>query len=162
MEEYPECQKRMSTEQQVDCAIAINRAKNHCFAASPITISASRDLTAPSPSTSAASPHPPRDMNVNILIRWGLNINIFLEKQKREVNQEFDSKQVDEKFGWVTGFCKDIEEWGELLDIVTTAENFVRTQGLCTDSRLELEKLLSDQAHTEQTIKVREELLNFV
>ncbi|KAF5416244.1 MAG: hypothetical protein C5S48_03495 [Candidatus Methanogaster sp.] len=62
----------------------------------------------------------------------------------------------------MTGFCKNIKEWGELLDIVTTTENFVRTQGLCTDSYPELENLLSDQAHTEQTIKVREELLNFV
>ena len=35
-------------------------------------------------------------------------------------------------------------------------------QGLCADSYLELEDLISDKAHTEQTIKVREELLNFV
>jgi hypothetical protein len=103
-----------------------------------------------------------RYMNVDILIQWGLKINIFLEKQKKEVNQEFDQKQVEEKFGWVTGFHKDIKEWEELLDIVTTTENFVRTQGLCADSYLELEKLLSDQAHTEQTIKVHNELLNFV
>ena len=47
-----------------------------------------------------------RYMNVDILIQWGLIINIFLEKQKREVNQEFDPKQVEEKFGWVTGFRK--------------------------------------------------------
>lgn len=103
-----------------------------------------------------------RYMNVDILIRWGLKIDIFLEKQKRGVNQEFDQKQVEEKFGWVTGFRKDIKEWGELLDIVTTTENFVRMQGLCANSYLELEKLLSDRAHTEQTIKVRKELLNFV
>jgi hypothetical protein len=62
----------------------------------------------------------------------------------------------------VTGFRKNSKEWGELLDIVTTTENFVRTRGLCTDSYPELENLLSDQAHTEQTIKVREELLNLV
>nr|QNO45563.1 hypothetical protein DNPFBPCK_00001 [Methanosarcinales archaeon ANME-2c ERB4]QNO47840.1 hypothetical protein ICENEMKA_00001 [Methanosarcinales archaeon ANME-2c ERB4] len=103
-----------------------------------------------------------RYMNVDILIQWGLKIDIFIEKQKRGLNQEFDQKQVEEKFGWVTGFREDIKEWGELLDIVTTTENFVRMQGLCADSYLELEKLLSDQAHTEQTIKVREELLNFV
>lgn len=103
-----------------------------------------------------------RYMNVDILIRWGLKMNIFLEKQKGWVSQEFDQKQVEEKFGWVTGFREDIKEWGELLDIVTTTENFVRMQGLCADSYLELEELLSDQAHTEQTIKVREELLDFV
>ncbi|MHC1574281.1 MAG: hypothetical protein ACXQTY_00535 [Candidatus Methanogasteraceae archaeon] len=103
-----------------------------------------------------------RYMNVDILIRWGLKIDIFLEKQKMGVNQEFDQKQVEEKFGWVAGFRKNIKEWVVLLDIVTTTENLVRTQGLCADSYLELEDLLSDQAHTEQTIQVREELLNFV
>lgn len=103
-----------------------------------------------------------RYMNVDILIRWGLKIDIFLEKQKIEVNQEFDQKQVEEKFGWMTGFRKNIKEWGELLDIITTTENFVRTHGLCVDSYLELESLLSDQTNTEQTTQVREELLNFV
>jgi len=103
-----------------------------------------------------------RYMNVDILIQWGLKIDIFLEKQKRGVKQEFDHKRVEEKFGWVTGFRKNIKEWGELLEIVITTENFVRTHGLCTESYLELENLLSDQAHTDQTIKVREELLNFV
>jgi len=101
-------------------------------------------------------------MNVDVLIRGGLKIDIFLEKQKRGIDQEFDQKQVEETFVWVTGFRKNIKEWGELLEIVTTTENFVRMQGLCADSYLEMGKLLSDQAHTWQTIQVRKELLNFV
>jgi hypothetical protein len=117
--------------------------------------------------TSLAALAPPnqrtkaRYMNVDILIQWGGNMLTFFERQQKESSSEFDSEQLEKKLGWITRFSEQLEEWGELIQIITVTESFVRKQGLYLDSYHELKELLS-LAHRERTKKVRAQLLAFV
>lgn len=113
-----------------------------------------------------------RYMNVDILIKWGLNILSFLDKQQQQIeasnSNKFDSEQLDEKVGWVNRFREQLREWEDLLQIIATTESFVRENGLYHNSHLELKKHMDqDQnqdhmAHTELTKRVHEQLLAFV
>ena len=103
-----------------------------------------------------------RYMNVDSLIQWGSNALAFVDKHRPEANKTFDQKQVDEKLGWVTEFRIALEEWEELLRVVTTVECFVREEGIFNGCDRELEKLEGLESHTERTKRVRDALLGFV
>jgi len=110
--------------------------------------------------TSLAALAPPNQrtkawyMNVDILIQWGGNELSFFERQQKEASSEFDPEQLEKKLGWITGFREQLEEWEELIQLITVTESFVRKQGLYHDSYHELRELLT-LAHTERTKKVR-------
>jgi hypothetical protein len=103
-----------------------------------------------------------RYMNVDSLIQWGSDALAFVDKHRPEANKTFDQKQVDEKLGWVTEFRIALEEWEELLRVVTTVECFVREEGIFNGCDRELEKIEGLESHTERTKRVRDELLAFV
>jgi len=103
-----------------------------------------------------------RYMNVDSLVQWGSNALAFVDKHGAEENTTFDKKQVNEKLGWVTEFRVPLEQWQELLQVVTSVECFVREQGIFMESHVELEKLEGLEAHAERTKRVRDELLAFV
>ncbi len=100
-------------------------------------------------------------MNVDILIQWGQNMVTFLEKQRKEASDEFDQKQVKKKLGWINGFREQIEEWGQLLQIITTTESFVKRHGLYRVSYRKLKKILAPLANTMRTKNVSKQLLVF-
>lgn len=120
--------------------------------------------------TSLAALAPPnqrskaRYMNVDLLIGWGNQMLTFLAKQAQIPSAEFEQEQVAEKLAWVTDFREQLAEWGTLLQLITTTESFVRTQGLSHDCQHKLEKHLADLGltHTERTKKVHAQLLAFV
>ena len=118
--------------------------------------------------TSLAALAPPnqrtkaRYMNVDILIQWGGNMLTFFDEQQTNATSEFDPEQLEKKLGWITRFREQLEEWKELIQIITTTESFVRKQGLYHDSYLELGELLTILAHSERTKKVCAQLLAFV
>lgn len=118
--------------------------------------------------TSLASLAPPnqrtraRYMNVDMLIRWGRKMLTFLDRQEPETHDAFDPERVQEKLGWITAFREELQEWEELLQIITTTERFVRREGLSQKCHLQLKKRLVLQAHTERTQQVRAELVAFV
>jgi hypothetical protein len=100
-------------------------------------------------------------MNMDILIQWGGNMLSFFERQQKEASSEFDPEQLEKKLGWITRFREQLEEWEELIQIITVTESFVRKQGLYRDSSLELRELLTILPHRERTKKVRAQLLAF-
>jgi hypothetical protein len=118
--------------------------------------------------TSLAALAPPnqrtkaRYMNVDSLIQWGENMLTFFDQQQTNASSEFDPEQLEKKLGWITRFREQLEVWKELIQIITTTEGFVRTQGLYHDSYLELRELLALFAHTERTKKACAQLLAFV
>lgn len=117
--------------------------------------------------TSLAALAPPnqrtkaRYMNVGILIQWGRDMLTFFDKQT-DASSEFDQEQLKKKLGGITMFREQFEEWGNLIQIITTTESFVRKHGLYHDSYLELRELLALFAHTERTKKACAQLLAFV
>lgn len=118
--------------------------------------------------TSLAALAPPnqrtkaRYMNVDILIQWGRNMLSFFARQQKEASSEFDPEQLEKKFGWLTRFSEQLEEWDELIHIIETTESFVRKQGLYRDSSLVLRELLIVLVHNERTKRVCAQLLAFV
>lgn len=103
-----------------------------------------------------------RYMNVDSLVQWGSNALAFVDKHGAEENTTFDKEQVDEKLGWVTEFRVPLEQWEELLQVITTVECFVREQGIFIESHVQLQKLDGLEAHAKRTKRVRDELLAFV
>jgi hypothetical protein len=103
-----------------------------------------------------------RYMNVDVLIQWGQNMLTFLDKQQAGHSTSFAPEQIQEKLAWITQFRQPLREWGELLQLTTTAESFVRQQGLYHGAHLELKERLPSLAHTDRTQRVRTELIAFV
>jgi len=113
-------------------------------------------LTPPNQKTKA------RYMNLEELVQWGQAMLALLDQPPTQVKLSLDPEQVQEKLGGITSFRSQLEEWGELLEIITTAESFVRHHGLYADAHRELKTQLRGRAHTQRTRRVRDELVAFV
>lgn len=113
-------------------------------------------LTPPNQKTKA------RYMNLEELVTWGQAMLVLLDQPQAQVKQSLAPEQVQEKLGWLTGFRSHLEEWGELFEIITTAESFVRHHGLDADAQRKLKTHLRGRAHTQRTRRVRDELVAFV
>jgi len=104
-----------------------------------------------------------RYMNVDILVNWGQNMLAFLDTPQEVRQPIFDKEVVEKKLGWVRDFRSQLKDWGELFEMLTVIESFVRHHGYYQDVHLELEKhLLPLQVQTERTRRLRGELIAFV
>lgn len=101
-----------------------------------------------------------RSMNLETLLRWGQGVVEFLDSPKGlEPNAQ---ARLKEKLGWVQGFREQLQEWNALLELTTTAERVVRTQGIYRGCQRVLDKQLVPLVDTPRTERVREALLKFV
>jgi hypothetical protein len=100
-----------------------------------------------------------RYLNVNRLVNWGQSLLTVIEQAKES------RVEIKEKLGWVLDYREQLEGWKELIEVVTTVENFVRKQGITPNiSRelsIKLEKQLPIPKH-HRTIRVQNILLDFV
>lgn len=103
-----------------------------------------------------------RYMNVDILIKWGLQTLAFIDQQQKEKNNKFDNDLIGEKMGWITAFCGMLTELEDILQIVETTESFVRKNGLYHGCHIELKDSMVFMANTDRAKKVQELLLAFV
>ena len=100
-----------------------------------------------------------RYMNLDTLIGWGTNVLEFLDSPK---GAEHNTQgQLEEKLGWVKGFRAQLQEWNALLELTTTAESVVRTQGIYRGCEHVLDKQLVSLVNTPRTEHVREQLVRF-
>jgi len=101
-----------------------------------------------------------RYMNLDILIQWGENVLEFFDSPKGvEPNAQV---QLEDKLGWVKGFRDQLQEWHALLELTTTAESVVRSQGIYRGCERVLDKQLVSVVDTLRTKCVRDQLLKFV
>jgi hypothetical protein len=70
--------------------------------------------------------------------------------------------ELADKLGWIEEYRDDLSAWGELLDIVSQTESFVRANGFYRGCFREMKRRLSFPAHTRRSARVRSELLSFV
>jgi hypothetical protein len=113
-------------------------------------------LTPPNQKTKA------RYMNLEELVKWGQAMLALLDQPQTQVEQSIDPEQVQEKLGWITGFRSQLKEWGELFEVITAVESFVRHHGLYAGAHRKLETQLRGRAHAQRTRRVRRELVAFV
>jgi hypothetical protein len=79
-----------------------------------------------------------RYMNVDVLVAWGQTMLVWLDKAPAEISPTFDVEQVKLKLGWVRRFRSQLEQWGELFQIVNITESFVRQAGLYHGANFDL------------------------
>ena len=103
-----------------------------------------------------------RYMNVDILIKWGLQTLAFIDQQQIEKKNKFDNDQIGEKLGWITAFREMLTELEDVLQIVETTESFVRKNGLYNGCYIELKDSMVFMANTDRAKKVQGLLLAFV
>jgi hypothetical protein len=104
-----------------------------------------------------------RYMNVDILVHWAQKMLAFLDTPDAVRKPIFDAKTVEEQLGWVRSFRSQLKDWGELFEMLTAAESFIRHKGLYQGIHQELKAyLLPLQAQTERTQRLRRELMTFV
>lgn len=101
-----------------------------------------------------------RYMNLDTLIEWGGNVLEILDSPKGVEPNAQD--RLEEKLGWVKGFRSQLQEWKVLLELTTTAERVVRTQGIYPGCECVLKEQLVSVVDTPRTERVREQLLKFV
>lgn len=103
-----------------------------------------------------------RYLNVDVLVVWGRRLLTWFDQPLTSQEYIIDPTLVQEKLGWVMDFRPQLEEWGELFEMMAATESFVRHHGLHSDAHLELEKRLPQLGQTERTRRVRSELVTFV
>jgi len=103
-----------------------------------------------------------RYMNIDVLVRWGQDILVFLDQEQSKNSSEYNKEELQEKLGWVTSFRQSIHDWGEIVLAANMTESFVRTQGLYSNAEVRLEKVLKNLVHGDRAMKVCEDLIAFV
>ena len=69
-----------------------------------------------------------RYMNLEKLVRWGLNTISVIEEKKYDPFSTED--RVNQKLGWLSAYKQDLEIWNDLLSVAISAEVFLRTHGI--------------------------------
>ena len=103
-----------------------------------------------------------RYMNIDRLVVWGERMLAFLDNPLRASPEGVDPAQIEVKYGWLRAFRQPLRQWGELLAIVTTTEDFVRTHGFYRHGHVDLEQQLAGLAQSARGKRVRHQLLGFV
>ena len=118
--------------------------------------------------TSLAALAPPnqrsksRYMNVDKLVKWAMQVLCFLDQPNLEVNQDFDAQQIEAKLSWLAEFRPQLLQWHEMVQLVKLAESFIKFNGIYRDCHIDLMQVEGFEAYRIKTIRVREELLEFI
>ena len=92
-----------------------------------------------------------RYMNVDILVKWGQNILVFLDKQIETPLPDFDQKPIQEKLGWLAQFREPLSAWEELLLVINRTEDFVKKQGIYYNCAIDLSFILPFDSSRDKT-----------
>ncbi|WP_320041031.1 hypothetical protein [uncultured Desulfobacter sp.] len=74
-----------------------------------------------------------RYMNVDTLIKWGMDKLILLDNPAHLSCLECSQEYFVEKLGWLNDFRDDLHEWLDLVRILKETESFVKSQGIYQD-----------------------------
>ena len=102
-----------------------------------------------------------RYMSVDVLVDWAEKHLPLLDRPDVLIQIGLDAAIVQEKLGWLRGYCPQIRRWREMLDVIETTEHYVRHQGIHRKAADELAALLPKPI-SEAACSLRQELLAFV
>jgi hypothetical protein len=108
-----------------------------------------------------------RYMNADKLIKWGKEKLLFLDSQSIDPDPKIDQEYLESKLNWLDDFRNDIAHWQDLIELIESAENFVKFQGIYQNSHRDLLAFMtdfinSDEFQTEKIISIKTELIDFV
>ena len=93
-------------------------------------------------------------MNVEPLIQWGNKIGDFLKKEEEGLDV------VKEKLFWMNDYSLQLKEWGNIMTIISHAEDFIRTKGIYANAHVDLEEKLDALNEKNEPFKVK--VIDFV
>jgi hypothetical protein len=103
-----------------------------------------------------------RYMNIDKLVKWGINTINFLDKYNEESEKDFPFNQVEQKISWITTYRDELKEWQEMIQVIETAESFVKKRSLYKNCHQDLIEELSFNGKTRLGHEVYDELLMFI
>jgi hypothetical protein len=101
-----------------------------------------------------------RYMNVDKLVKWGQDILNYLDQEIS--NDKFDLAQINEKLGWLHEYRAHIVVWGNLMNVVGSAVDFVNSVGIYRYCSVDLETEIQECLNDDRANRVRAELIYFV
>jgi len=101
-----------------------------------------------------------RYMNVDKLVRWGQDVLHYLDRGVG--NDEFDFTRINKKLGWLHEYRDQIGSWGNLINVVDSAVDFVRSVGIYRHCSIDLETAIEESVNDDRANRVRAELIFFV
>ena len=103
-----------------------------------------------------------RYMNVDKLVKWGQEKLCYLDLLKSAPDDRFPPQQVDDKLGWLNEYRDHLTEWQDLIEVVKTAEGYIKFVGIYHDSHIDLKEDPIFSPHTDRAKRVGDELLSFI
>ena len=103
-----------------------------------------------------------RYMNVDSLIRWGTKVLAYLAQPHPTGKRQVSAELRLAAYGWLHEFCEPLQDWAELLHIVETTEQWVRSQGLSPGAAHVLTPQVTPLVRTARGQRVAQHLLTFV
>ena len=103
-----------------------------------------------------------RYMNVDKLVKWGQDKLCYLDLLESEPDDRFPPQQVDDKLGWLSEYRDHLTEWQDLIEVVKTAEGYIKFVGIYRDCHIDLKQNPTFSPHTDRAKRVGEELLTFI
>jgi hypothetical protein len=103
-----------------------------------------------------------RYMNVDKLVKWGQEMLCYLDLLKSEPDDRFPLQQVDDKLGWLNEYRDHLIEWDDLVEVVKTAEGYIKFVGIYRGCHIDLKEDPIFSPHTDRAKRVGEELIIFI
>jgi hypothetical protein len=103
-----------------------------------------------------------RYMNLGPLLTWGQRTLEILDSRSAQVLQWCSRERLEEKFGWLREYREPLGRWAEWLELVTTAEQQVRRQGITSSSADDLRRQLTPRATLGSGVRLAGELIAFL
>jgi hypothetical protein len=102
-----------------------------------------------------------RYMNVDVLVDWAEEKLRLLDRPEVAIQAGLDVATVAEKLGWLRNYLPHVRRWRAMLEVIGTAEHYVRHQGIHGKAAEELTALLPE-AKSEPATTFRRQLLKFI
>ena len=103
-----------------------------------------------------------RYFNLDELVRWGINIINYLEKEKgkkpQKPQQETNRAKIELKLAWVKEYKESLIIWAEMLSITRSIEEKVKKEGLNPEFLQQLEQKCQKKFRLERINKFQKKI----
>ena len=102
-------------------------------------------------------------MNPGPIVNWGRRTLEIVESPSAQILQWCSRERLEEKFGWLRPYREALTRWSEWLELIATAEQHVRREGLTSSLPDDtVRKSLTPLACTGSGVRLAGELITFV
>jgi hypothetical protein len=102
-----------------------------------------------------------RYLNIDVLVDWAEKKLTLLDRLDVQTGLGLNAAMVEEKLGWLREFAPQVRRWKEALEVIETAERYVRHEGVHRRAAEELSAAIR-QPTSEPACRFRAALLEFI